>query len=87
MFGLSAIYTFFIGSKTAKFITVCIAAAVGLFGYGQYKEWRGGEKREAKIIENTKAAGRKNNAKSGKIRRNINPSDAGNSLWKQYGTD
>ena len=87
MFGLSAIHTFILGSKTAKFVAVCLAAFVGLFSYGKYKEYVGGNKREAKIIENTKIAGKKNNAKSSKIRRGIKPGSAGDSLWKQYGVD
>ena len=87
MFGLSALHTFFVGSKTAKFVAVCLAALVGLFGYGKYKEWQGGEKREAKIIKNTKQAGKKKNAKSSKIRKRIVPSTAADSLWKQYGSD
>ena len=79
--------TFLKGSKTAQMVAVCGLAVVGVWVYGQYKESIGGNKREAKIIKNTKKAGRRKNAKSSKIRKRIVPSTAANSLWDKYGAN
>lgn len=75
------------GSFIGRAIAIGAAALVALGINNMYMQRIGGDKREAKIVKNTKKAGQQKNAKSSKVRKRIKPDTAGDSLWKQYGSD
>jgi hypothetical protein len=75
------------GSFIGRMIAVGLVSLTALFGWSKYQQYVGGERREAKIVKNTKIAGKKKNVKSSKIRRHINPSTAAKRLWNSYGSN
>ena len=71
MFGLGAIRTFFLGSKTARFVAACLAAIMGLWVYGQFKYWQGGAGERTAIVKKSNKEAIKKNKKASKVRRSV----------------
>lgn len=72
------------GSFIGRMISVGLVSLTALFGWSQYQQYVGGNKREVKIVKASNKKAKERVRKVKKIRRNINRSTAFERLRKEY---